>query len=66
VIAKIIYEYSGEPVVTCRSCPCQIFFPRNLQTGKAMPVECESLEPHWGNCPGAAKFRKPKDKAEGE
>lgn len=52
------YSYNGETVRFCKDCDTEIFFVANPKTGKNMPVERNSLEPHWAKCPGAAKFRK--------
>ena len=59
----------------CKSCGAEIRFVK-LPSGKLSPVEMdeqkfyvESMEsfvlvpghiPHWGNCPGANKHRRPK------
>lgn len=58
----------------CKSCGATINFVMT-NNGKHMPVEMgikkllvngeivEGQEPHWANCPGADKHRKPKPKS---
>ena len=55
-----IYPYQGERVKQCKFCPVMIYW-RKMDSGKNMPVERDTYEPHWGNCPGASKARKKKE-----
>lgn len=56
---KVIYPYSDEKIFRCRSCPKRIYF-YVLPSGKKMPVNFETNESHFIDCPGANKLRKRK------
>ena len=64
----------GLRLVTCRGCGQDIHFVQTTN-GRRMPCNDKKLtvvtltgevvsgwEPHWRNCPGARRFRKPKQK----
>lgn len=57
---KVTYPYAGQPVQKCGKCPAMIFFWENPKTGRFIPINKETLEPHFADCPAAASFRKPK------
>ncbi len=50
--AGYVYEGTGK----CRACACEIAWYRT-PTGKRMPLEEGTLEPHWAKCPNADQFR---------
>lgn len=62
-------EQHERRITRCRSCKARIIFLRT-SSGKAMPVEADSVEPedetfeagrhesHFAKCPAASKFRK--------
>ncbi len=56
---KIKFEYSGEPLQKCGKCDAIIFFVTTT-SGKGMPVNKETLESHFADCPAAKQFRRPK------
>lgn len=55
---KILYPHNGELVQKCGKCPARIFFYKHPKSGKFIPVNAETLEPHFADCPAAAQFRK--------
>ncbi|MGB5105559.1 MAG: hypothetical protein WBP42_02485 [Candidatus Zixiibacteriota bacterium] len=57
---KITYPYAGQQVQKCAKCEVMIFFHENPKTGKFIPINKETLEPHFADCPAAAQFRRPK------
>jgi len=57
---KTIYPYSGEPVRKCKECDAMIYFYAH-PSGKMMPVNFATKEPHWFDCVPAKEFRKPKE-----
>lgn len=55
---KHFYPYNGEPLTWCRyGCGRQIYF---VPTGKgaSMPVDFETKETHFANCPKLKEARK--------
>lgn len=58
---KITYPYSGEQLTKCGKCNATIFFVETAK-GKPMPVNYETRESHFADCPAAAQFRKTKTK----
>lgn len=56
---KITFEYAGQPLQKCGKCNATIFFVTTT-TGKQMPVNKETLESHFADCPAAKQFRKAK------
>lgn len=54
---KITFDYAGEPLTKCPKCDATIFFVKT-KTGKTMPVNFETKESHFADCPAAASFRK--------
>jgi hypothetical protein len=59
---KILWQYKGEKVVPCRSCGKDIFFVKTKK-GKFLPVNRETLEAHFTDCPEAKEWRKKRDSA---
>lgn len=55
----ITFPYSGESLTQCGKCKATIFFVKTA-TGKTMPVNFETKESHFADCPAAAQFRKAK------
>ena len=56
---KITFEYEGQPIGKCAKCDAIIFFITTPK-GKSMPVNYETKESHFADCPAAAQFRKGK------
>lgn len=56
---KITYPYAGQAVQKCAKCPAMIFFHKT-EAGKFIPINKETLESHFADCPAAAQFRRPK------
>ncbi len=54
---RITFNYAGEPLTKCSKCNATIFFVKT-KTGKTMPVNFETKESHFADCPAAAEFRK--------
>jgi len=56
VDAGYIKQKSGR----CRGCGAAIEWWKNSATGKFMPLDPGTLEPHWATCPDAEKFKSKK------
>ena len=56
---RIKFEYSGELLQKCGKCDAIIFFAK-MASGKTMPVNKETLESHFADCPAAKQFRRAK------
>lgn len=57
--SKITFPYSGEALTQRGKCKETIYFVKTA-TGKTMPVNFETKESHFADCPAAAEFRRPK------
>ncbi len=55
---KITYPHTTELIQKCSKCPAKIFFYKNPKTGKFIPVNADTLEPHFADCPAAKEFRR--------
>jgi hypothetical protein len=53
------YEHNGEVVSPCRACGTPIWFFKT-KLGKFLPINRETGEPHFADCPSANDFRKPR------
>lgn len=51
------YEFTGSG--RCRDCKAELDWYRTPQ-GKNIPMNAGTIEPHWGSCPNAERFRKVK------
>ena len=44
----------------CKKCGKAMIWAKSYKSGKLMPVDAETKESHFSNCPYADEFRKPK------
>ena len=51
------YEYEGQKLKRC-DCGAEIFFVRHHITGKWMPVNSETGQSHFIDCPNAGQHRR--------
>jgi hypothetical protein len=58
-LVKAGYEYENTRKCTGPTCGASIAWYRTPK-GKRIPLDEGTLEPHWGSCPDADKFREKK------
>ncbi|HEY6383449.1 MAG TPA: hypothetical protein VIY07_16805 [Pseudolabrys sp.] len=51
--------YRFKDKARCRGCNAVILW-YETPNSKLMPLDPETLEPHWGSCPERDRFKKPK------